>query len=275
MSDSQQLQENIQHFLTHDLPTPPGLLCTHPSTAPLHPALLHHIPDSDWQSCARSQHTATLISPENLVVCNSTNLSSYNTGDRSVGGVFCGVVATSSVEGIHQGKNPREVQSSEEFVIPDLSCPPPSHGNRSNYCVGVPTRMVSSHSVQPAVTITRGDKNNNSSSSNYNNTKGCIKTGSNSHYSSSNSSKNNNKNKGTGTKRPPEPDSSTNSSEEEQHPQPILKYDVEVCLPVGPGEEPRQSRQKQPLPSKAVNAKEVEKLLQDALWKGTQNEEKR
>lgn len=190
--------------------------------------------------------------------------------------MICGVVATGGVEGIHQVKNSREVQSSEEFVLPDLSCPPPSHGNRNNFCVGVPTRMVSSHSVQPAVTVTRGDKknNNSSSSSNYN-TKGSSKTGSHSHYNSSTSSNSSNKNKGTSAKRPPEPDSSTDRSECEQISQPILKYDVEVCLPVCPGEETRQSRQKQALPSQAVNAKEVEKLLQDALWKGTQNEEKR
>lgn len=189
--------------------------------------------------------------------------------------MICGVVATGGVEGIHQVKNSREVQSSEEFVLPDLSCPPPSHGNRNNFCVGVPTRMVSSHSVQPAVTVTRGDKNNNSSSSSNYNTKGSSKTGSHSHYNSSNSSNSSNKNKGTSAKRPPEPDSSIDRSECEQLSQPILKYDVEVCLPVCPGEETRQSRQKQPLPSQAVNAKEVEKLLQDALWKGTQNEEKR
>lgn len=271
MSDSQHLQENIQHFFTHDLSAGLGLLCTPPPTTPLLPALLQHIPDSDWQNCVSNQHTTALVSSENLVVCNSTNLRAYNTGGRSVGSVFCGVVGTSGVGGIQQVKNPREIQSSEEFFLPDLSYPPPSQGNRKNFCVGGPTRMVSSHSVQPTITVTKGDKNNNSSSYN---TKGSSKTGSNSHYSSSNSS-NSNKNKGTCTKRPPEPESSTDRSEGEQLSQPILKYDVEVCVSVGPGEEAKKSRQKQPLPSQAVNAKEVEKLLQDALWKGTQNEEKR
>lgn len=191
-----------------------------------------------------------------------------------MGGVLCGVVDTGGVGGIHQVKNPREVQLSEEFVLPDLSCPPPSHGNRQNFCVGVSTRMVSSHSVQPAITVTRGDKNNNSSSS-YN-TKGSSKTRSNSHNSSNSTSNNNHKNKGAGSKRPPEPDSSgTEKSEGEQLLQPIVKYDEEVCLPAGSVEGVRQSRQKKPLSSQAVNAKEVEKLLQDALWKSTQNEEKR
>lgn len=271
VSDSQQLQDNIQHFFTHDVAAAPGLLCTPPPTTPLHPALLHHIPDSDWHNCVNNQHSATLISPENLIVCNSTNLGAHSTGGRSVGGVFCGVVGTGGVGGIHHVKNPREVQLPEEFVLPDLSCPPPSHGSRQNFCVGVSTRMVSSHSVQPAITVTRGDKNNNSSSGSYS-TKGSSKTRSNSHSSTTN---NNHKNKGAGSKRPPEPDSSgTDRSEGEQLLQPIVKYDEEVCLPAGSGEV-RQSRQKKPLSSQAVNAKEVEKLLQDALWKSTQIEEKR
>lgn len=264
VSDSQQLQDNIQHFFTHDLSPTPGLLCTPAPASPLHPhPPLLHVPDTDWETCGSQHHTALI--PENVIFCNSTKLG-YGTG-RGVGGVICGVVSTPGVGGIHQVKK-GDIQPSEEFVLPDLSCPPPTHGNRSNFFVGVQTRMVSSPSVQPSITVTRGDKNKNIVDGSYATTKGSGKSGSNSQLNHSN---NNHKNKGTGTKRPPEPDSGTDRSDGELPP-PSLKYDIEVCKS---GEECRHSRQKQPLSSQAVNAKEVEKLLQDALWKGTQNEEKR
>lgn len=189
--------------------------------------------------------------------------------------MFRGVVGTGGIGSIHQ-----ELRSpvSEEIVLPDLSCPPPDHSSRNLFWFGAPTRMVSSPSVQPTITVTGGKNNNNNSSSSSYITKGrnSSKIGANIHCNNINSgSSNNPKNKYTGTKRPPEPGSGTDRSESEQLSQPILKYEVELRVPLGPDEETRNPRPKQPHPCKAVDAKEVEKLLQNALWKGTQQEEKK
>ncbi|XP_045137385.1 uncharacterized protein LOC123519860 [Portunus trituberculatus] len=278
VSDRQQLPDTIQHFLTHDLPTASGLLCTTHPTTQLHPALLHHPPDFEWQNCVGAQRAATLISSENPVAHNSTNSGAYSAGSGSGGGVFCGIVGSGRIEGIHQELRD---SSSEEIVLPDLSCPPPGHGNKAHFLLGAPTRMVSSPTGKPTITVIGGDKNNNNNNSNSSSyiTKGknSSKVGSNIHLniSHNNSTSNNLKNKCTGTNRPPELDSGTDISEGEQLTQPILKYEVELRVPLVTGEDVRHPRPKQSNPSKAVDAKEVEKLLQNALWKSTQQEEKK
>ena len=141
--------------------------------------------------------------------------------------------------------------------------------------------MVSSPTGKPTITVIGGDKDNNNNKNNSSNyiTKGknSSKVSANIHnnISHKNSTSNNLKNKCTGTNRPPEPDSGTDISEGEQPTQPILKYEVELRVPSVTGEDVRHPTPKQSNPSKAVDAKEVEKLLQNALWKSTQQEEKK
>ncbi|KAG0730194.1 Poly(A) RNA polymerase gld-2 A [Chionoecetes opilio] len=269
VSDRQGLPDPLQHFLTHDFAAP-GLLCAPHPTSPLHPALLHHFPDFEWQNCVEPQRADTLISSENSVVCNSQTLAAYNTLSSTVSGVFCGAVGTSEIGNIHQElRNPL----SEQVVLPDLSCPPPGHGSRNNFWLGA-TRMVSSP-LKSTITVTEGDKHSNiiSNSSFITKDKNSSNIGANLHINKNNN--NNPKKKCTSSKRPPEPDSGTARSESEQLTQPIFKYEAELCVPLASGEDTRQPRSKQPYPCKPVDAKEVEKLLQDALWKGSQQEEKK
>ncbi|KAK3878022.1 hypothetical protein Pcinc_017319 [Petrolisthes cinctipes] len=129
-------------------------------------------------------------------------------------------------------------------------------------------RMVSPPSGQPSVTITRSNTNTTTTTaSNNNNNK------SKNNNKNTNNNSNIHKNKNQSAKRPVEPDGGGKDPNIT-----VRKYNVSVCEKDAGAPEQQDGMFLHPQQSGAgrpVDAKEVEKLLQEALWKNSQPHQKK
>lgn len=296
VSNRQQLTDSLLHLITLDsnLSSPVSSSTTTNISSVSHSIpLQYHINIHP----ALSGPLAGFVSVINQSNSYSTNNSHLYTisANNLISGQCCGnsgvsgVGGASTVGGVElvskQGDcQPQDLLATELFNVE-------TSVERVLCLGGVHFRMVSPAGGQEALTVLRGSNSSSSSSSgNKNNNINSVKNRNNNNKTNNS---NNNKNKELSLSKGVVPEDHIEKYcvpskvvKPEHHTEkycgPVTKYDVHVhdYLESVSGrkeennKDDRFSQPQLPAPNKAVDAKEVEKLLQNALWKGSQQHKK-